>query len=534
VDMKLLKLKQIKPSPYNSRKTFDEGKMKELIASVEEKGILNPILVRPLNGTAGKDGYELVCGERRFRAATAAGMEEIPAVIRTLTDQQALECMVVENLQREDVHPLEEAEGYEKLLKLQVEKKLMTIEDLSAKVGKSTSYIRGRLKLCELIPENRKFFYDGKFTPSVALLVARVPAHLQKEAGKAIVENDEWGGGPDDDPMTYAQAKEHIEENFMLQMKEASWDPKEKGLADKGSCLECPKRTGGQKELFADIQGADRCTDPGCFNAKKQAFIQRKMAELKKSGKNLLPADQVGNALRYGSNYIKLEDTCYNVSVQGKRPTYRELARKAKDAEIIYAVHPEEGKVIELITKPEAARILKKLGVKDESSDTKTRGEKVSEHKKEERVTAEKHKFYIDKIANNMDQRVKNVFILSALQERAQVDDAPFEDDLEEIYELGDDKVKVLIAKALKNMPEFTMYDDRDLDFIAAKLGFSMAKDYVITKEYLEACTKDELVKLIKEFGISFAQEGTAPKKVLVEYIFKNAPKGKVPKELLK
>jgi len=170
VDMKTVELKDIKSSPYNSRKTFDAEKMKELVASVEEKGILNPILLRPKG-----DRYEIVCGERRFRAATTAGLKDIPAVVRILTDQQALECMVIENLQREDVHPLEEAEGYEALMKKHGYK---TVEDIAAKIGKSRAYVYGRLKLCDLIPENRKIFYSGKFSPSVALLVAKVPPGL--------------------------------------------------------------------------------------------------------------------------------------------------------------------------------------------------------------------------------------------------------------------------------------------------------------------------------------------------------------------
>lgn len=101
-----------------------------------------------------------------------------------------------------------------------------------------------------------------------------------------------------------------------------------------------------------------------------------------------------------------------------------------------------------------------------------------------------------------------------------------------QLYELGDQKVQELIAKVILERSK-ALADD-DLEFLCDSLGFSMAKDYVITKEYLEACTKDELMGLIKEFGISFAQEGTAPKKVLVEYVYKNAPKGKVPKELVK
>ena len=530
----IIKLDKLVASKNNPRKIFDETKLKELAESIASKGILTPITVRPLEGK--KDIFEIVCGERRYRASKLAKLSEIPAFVRELDERQALETQIIENLQREDVHPLEEAEGYEALM---AQQKDVTVDDIAAKVGKSRGYVYGRLKLCELIPENRKLFYGGKFSPSVALLVARVPKDLQKEVGKAILDNDDYGIN---EPMSYGDAKEYIERNFMLLMKEASWDPKEKGLANKASCLECPKRTSNQKELFADIQGADRCTDPECFNAKKQASIQRKLAELRKSGKKFIPPDETEKALRHNSNYIKIEDTCYQAGTLNKRPTYRDLAKKAKDTDIIYAVNPHNDKLIELITKPEAARILKKLGIKKDSS-TATRGEKIGEHKKGERVSTERTAFFVGKISQHMDQRVKNVLTLSAILNSLGrgwgVDDEILDkhlegilgDDFEELYNFGDETVKKLIERALQLMPS-EIKNIEQLDFLAAKLGYSLAKDYVITKEYLEDCTKDELVKLIKELGISFAEESTAKKDVLVEYIFKHAPKGKVPKEL--
>lgn len=338
MDFKMVELSKIKVSDHNSRKTFDETKMKELTASVREKGILNPILLRPSNGS-----FELVCGERRLRAAKEAGLKEIPAVVRTLTDQQALECMVIENLQREDVHPLEEAEGYEKLLKLHVEKKLMTIDDLAAKVGKSKTYVYGRLALCKLIPENRKYFYDGRFSPSIALLVARVPEHLQKEAGKKVACG-QWNAGP----LSYADAKKFIHEHFMLQLKEAKFDTKEKGFAGKCSCLECTKRTGNQKDLFPDVSGADICTDPACFAVKKNAFTQRTIDTLKKEGKKFLSKEEIGKAFPYSSehaegNYINLEQYCHE---DPKNRPFSQLIKGVKDAQVSYAVHPVSGNLI--------------------------------------------------------------------------------------------------------------------------------------------------------------------------------------------
>lgn len=197
-----------------------------------------PILVRSVNGK-----YEVVCGERRLKASQKVGKKTIPSIVSELTDTQVLEFQVIENLQREDLHPLEEAEGYEALLKKHGYK---IADDIAAKISKSRSYVYGRLKLCDLIPENRELFYKDKFSPSVALLVARIPKDLQKEAGKNIARGGRWGSG---EPMSYRGAQKYISEEFMLQLRGAPFDTKDKTLCAKaGPCAICQKRTGNQKE----------------------------------------------------------------------------------------------------------------------------------------------------------------------------------------------------------------------------------------------------------------------------------------------
>jgi ParB/RepB/Spo0J family partition protein len=542
MDMKLVALKSIKSSPFNSRKTFDAAKMKELTASVQEKGILNPVLVRP-SGSVAHPGYELVCGERRMRAAVAAGLEEIPAVIRPLTDQQALECMVIENLQREDVHPLEEAEGYEQLMKKHGYK---SVDDIAAKIGKSKAYVYGRLKLCDLIPENRKFFFEGKFSPAVALLVARVPAHLQREAGGKVA-NGEYGRG---NPMTPKGAQEYLHQHFMLQLKEAQFDTKEKGLGGKVSCLECPKRTGSQKELFSDIQGADICTDPVCFEAKKNAFAQRSIDALKKQGKTVVSQDEAKKLFPYQGRttpeqkYAALDEEHY---YNHKFLKLRSILKSTKDVKIIYAVHPYKGNVIEMVDKADLPRILKNAGIKESDSGS-GRVKNLAKAKTDNRIREARYGFWLSKVAASQDTRVRNVIILDAVL----TDLGAFNEAREvlkgkikgaggygrcftpqKLYELGDAEVLKLIAEvARRKAPRI---DDDDLEFLAGKLGFSMAKDYVITEAYLEACTKEQLLKLDRELGYGGEVKDESWKKsALVAHILKHAPKGKVPKELVK
>ncbi|TFE01442.1 ParB/RepB/Spo0J family partition protein [Jeotgalibacillus salarius] len=136
-----LSVKDIRPNPYQPRKIFEETPLEELTHSVKEHGILQPIIVRK-----SLKGFEIVAGERRFRAAKAADMAHVPAVVRDLNDRQMMELSVLENLQREDLTPVEEAKAYETLMnKLQISQ-----EELAKKVGKSRPHIANHLRLLQL------------------------------------------------------------------------------------------------------------------------------------------------------------------------------------------------------------------------------------------------------------------------------------------------------------------------------------------------------------------------------------------------
>jgi ParB/RepB/Spo0J family partition protein len=173
-----LPLGEIVESKLNPRRDFAKEPLDELAESIRKVGVLQPVLVRPLakNGKAAK--YELVAGHRRLRAAEAAGLAEIPVTVRELTDEQVLAAMVIENLHRADLHPLEEAEGYRKLHK----DFKHSVEDLAAKVGKSVAYVYARLKLCELTKEAKKAFLEDRITAGHAILLARLKPEDQERA----------------------------------------------------------------------------------------------------------------------------------------------------------------------------------------------------------------------------------------------------------------------------------------------------------------------------------------------------------------
>lgn len=148
-----LPIASIKPSTTNPRRHFDEASLDELGASIAESGIQVPLLVRPLldeDGDTVRDQYELVAGERRFRAAMKLGLMEVPCLVRAMTDEEAGEASIIENLQRLDVQPLEEAEAFDEL-----RNRLGSIPAVSAKVGKEQSYIAKCLRLLSLTLHSR-------------------------------------------------------------------------------------------------------------------------------------------------------------------------------------------------------------------------------------------------------------------------------------------------------------------------------------------------------------------------------------------
>jgi ParB family chromosome partitioning protein len=144
-DRRTVLLAVLKPGRFNPRRNFAEEQLEELAASIRERGLVQPIVVRPSSG----DTYEIVAGERRWRAAQLANLHEVPVIVRTLNDQEAVEIAIIENVQREDLNAIEEGEGY----KLLIEGHDYTQEDLARIVGKSRSHLANTLRLLKL-PES--------------------------------------------------------------------------------------------------------------------------------------------------------------------------------------------------------------------------------------------------------------------------------------------------------------------------------------------------------------------------------------------
>ena len=180
-----VKLMEIEPNRDQPRKQFDEDALNELADSIAKHGVLQPLLVRPLlNG-----GYQLVAGERRWRASRIAGLTEVPVVIKELTDAQVAELALVENVQREDLNPLEEANGYKELS----EKYGYTQDEISSMVGRSRSAVANALRLLSLPSEVQELVMKGELSTGHAkAILSATDVDYQVELAKLVVKEDLW------------------------------------------------------------------------------------------------------------------------------------------------------------------------------------------------------------------------------------------------------------------------------------------------------------------------------------------------------
>jgi ParB family chromosome partitioning protein len=261
-------LDQIIPSKNNPRKNIDEDSLTELAASINKDGVLSPILLRPLEGK-----NEIVCGERRFRACLLLERSTIPAFIRDLTDEQAEEAQIVENLQRADLDPLEEAEAFRRLMGEG------TPADVAAKLGKEEAYVAKRLKLLQMIPDARKALQSGKIQLGHALEISRLSPEDQKRTLKfcqgdaQISTGDSWQEVKT--TITVESLRKFIQGSLLVQLANANFDITDPTLNEEmGACTSCPHNTANQGALFGDIKAA-RCTLPECFFGKEATAIER-------------------------------------------------------------------------------------------------------------------------------------------------------------------------------------------------------------------------------------------------------------------
>lgn len=301
-----LALDAIASSLTNPRKHFDPVKLQELADSIAASGVHQPILVRPLPASRLADTamlnprptHEVVAGERRLHASRLAKQPTIPAMIRELTDYQVFEIQIIENLHRDDLSALEEAEGYAALMA----HNNIRAEDVAGKINKSRTYIFNRLKLLDLHPTSRQALREGKLDHSSALLIARVPdSTLQAKALEYATKPNSQGDTP-----SVRDLQTWLVQNVMLRLDHATFSITSATLcADAGSCTDCAKRTGANPDLFADVASADVCTDPPCFHAKADAHRSTMIARAERKGMRFIEGKEAKEIVSQYSSELK-------------------------------------------------------------------------------------------------------------------------------------------------------------------------------------------------------------------------------------
>lgn len=314
---------QLHPSPFNPRK--DEGDISELQASILRSGMTNPMIVRSNPDADNPLYFEVLAGSRRRRAAIALGMATVSCLVYDgLSDDDARDLAITDNLQRADIHPMEEAEAYRALMAAHAATAKLAPAlppaAIAARVGKTEAYVATRLRLLDLHFIAKEIFAGGHLTLGHALILARLTQRDQERALDFMLERDprqtketlpdmvnrrlqalkrdkgvDYRGRPNATrgrliEATEAQLKKWVETSVLLILKGVPWDLADEALVPAaGACVTCPKRTGASPALFTEFTAQeDVCTDGACFGAKQDAVIRRYRDAVKDQGEKLL------------------------------------------------------------------------------------------------------------------------------------------------------------------------------------------------------------------------------------------------------
>lgn len=279
---------ELRPSPYNAarRARFSPADLQGLAESIMEVGILQPIIVRQ---HPTEPGFEIVAGERRWLAAAIAGLESVPASIKNVSDSDVIQLQLVENLQREDSHPLDECAAFAHL----VDQEGLHVQQVADRIGKSIGYVYGRLKLHALEEPIRQALIKDEISTEVATLAAR----LTPEDQEGLLEFAEWAEGG----ATVRNVREYLARERFRDLGPATFPKADAELVPgAGACTDCPKRTGNMTGLETDEELTEElCSDDACFVAKSTAFVDRRRAELGAKG------EFVELSTRYGTRKEK-------------------------------------------------------------------------------------------------------------------------------------------------------------------------------------------------------------------------------------
>lgn len=404
-EFKFIPYSLVRPDPNQPRKTFDLNKLHELADSIRTQGIVSPLVVRLVPAkysirepelhekrwlkvsasnpddyvgfdskeaalrSAGSDldpFYQIIFGERRWRAAGICELKEVPAIVRELTEKDKFILQFIENHQRENLSALEEAAA----LKLQIEQRRETKpsfspEDLAVDLGMSRASLYERLKLTRLHGPVREALLAGKISTSVAGEVAKLPnPKSQEKLLKEITNENAW-----EYPYSVRDVQKVIDADYVKQLGAADFDVKKAdyfpgGLPasseiNPGPCTECPLRSGNMLDQFPELKARPNvCTNTVCFKAKSDAAWKIKQTECELEGISTISAKEYENN---SDKYVTADKTCYEAPGANGYKSWGTLMGKKKPKPVL--VNTEDG-IKELFPKEDALFAAKQNGVK--------------------------------------------------------------------------------------------------------------------------------------------------------------------------
>lgn len=365
-------IKWLRESPFNHRRTFNQAKLIELAQSIEQIGILQPIVVRELPSEQ-QDiwvRYEIVAGHRRFRAAAIAGLEEVPVMITSMSEEQARIAQLTENVQREDVSPIEEANGYRALM----DNHGMTVDDLKEKTGKSRSHIYNTLSLTKLGGAASDLVADGTIGREIGVLIARLPESLQQRGIDLVtIQVDDKTTA-----LSYRQAKKALAERLYISIASAPFDTACNQLAKMvGACTVCPKLSQNDPGLAAELD-PDVCTDPECYRGKTKAHLVNLSLAHKAAGGHVVAPEEESDILAHpaASWFIGHRDVNDQIDTPQGKVTIKEAlqALKEEGASVPTTkllIQEDAGKATELIRQDDYHELRRRLNPEPDETPTR-------------------------------------------------------------------------------------------------------------------------------------------------------------------
>lgn len=458
LELELIPLKSICVSETQAqaerRGRYDAAALDELADSIKADGLVQPIVVRPLQALRGLAKYELVAGERRWLATERAGQEHILARIVPLTDEQVLKAQMVENLHREGLHPLAEAKGYRELIDGGV--KAEAIGDL---IGKSRSYVYARVKLLELTAPVQEALDKGEISADQALLFARIPTPKLQELGLKQLRN--WAYQGHGERLSFRRTAEILRDKgkgmliplaqvpFRLDDTYWAFGPKQGRLQAQDAielptCLACPKRSGNDPELLAALEDPNVCTDKECHDAKAKQEFERRRERAKVAGQEILVGDAAAAIMptNFGTRgYIDLDETCDDDRFPEEEPeqgkdesdeafeqrytdwhqraelyqsrTYRQILGDAVAGLDIQLVQDprHKAKLRELAPDKAVAKLLAEKGIKARFTRDTRKPQKAAKPEDPEKAARQKEKEVAAQAAAELEERIESEYL---------------------------------------------------------------------------------------------------------------------------